>query len=203
MKSASKSIVIIIVSFLVVTIYQACGSRCKGLDGLFRIDSISGKAVIITGIDTTKSYGIKYYTVDNYQGLQVRYDSLGFNFQTTEVFVAMDEPMHIGFSEANACDPAVNREYIQNLKIISNKDYTPLYPAGKDLSEIFVVSNNNAVKTESIGYLGGVHNVSGPSFLMKLIVGPAENITHDLTFTFEVTGGRKLTTQVLNVLITK
>ena len=200
MKTVYKAIFLLLVGNGLIFISQGCLNRCGKYAKDYRIESIAGKAIVIIGIDIAG--GRQTYQTKEYLNTPVRYDSMGFEFKTTSINIAHKNLNPMGFSSANACDPALSYEEIKQLKIVSNKDYNAQYLAGSDLQGIMTYSLNNEINGGTImekwQYGGGFS-----SYFMKPSIPPSANVSHDFTFTFLLERGKIIVVKLNNIILTK
>lgn len=201
MKPFYKVLFLLLLGNAILFISQACRDKCKGGTGYFKTYSIPGKVVTIVGIDSTEDKYYNNYRFKDYEGLQTRYDSVGFHFKSWTSMAKHFEGG--GHTSAYACSPVIDGERIFSLKITSNQNYNSAFPAGRDLSQLMTASDGLNVRARSVGEAMNSARPDGNSFLLKFMAGPDENLSHDLTFTFELSRGKILVSKIMNVLIKK
>lgn len=201
MKTFFKVLLILLLGNGLIFISQSCYTRCGKNAQIYRTDSIPGTAKVIVGIDSS-NVPYKIYKTADYRGEAVRYDSIAFRFLASISNVAEQSYEGFNFTAVQACDPAISYDQIYAIKITSNKNYNTQHPAGVDLQDIMLASDDYNFKRVSINnslqYINSYSN-----YLLSPVVPPAAIETHDLTFTFILGKGKIVVTKINKVTITK
>ena len=203
MKTISKVLFLIILGNGLIFISQSCWTRCGKYAQNYKTDSIQGQAVILTGIDSINNPYKKQYFIGNYAKSNIRYDSVAFEFKTFVTKISQNIDYNSGFTNVYACDPAFSSDEINSVKITSDKDYNLSYAAGSNLYDIVKASNNREIIGSTIIPTLRSSTFLNSSFLLRFLIPPSENLSHNITFTFSMTSGKVFVININEVLITK
>ena len=183
--------------YLGLALISSC-SKCKEGGMSFSLTSINAQIKKITGFTVPDQNYPKYFTVENYveQTNGIRYDSVGIELSHAFDVVVINRPFSF-ISQAYACDPALNYEYIESISVISNEDYDANFPKGTDLMDIITIRNGYQVE----GYF---HNEVTPEvYFLTFNNLPSTNKTHTFTIKYTLTNGRKFESKTDEITINR
>lgn len=181
--------------YLSLAFISSC-NNCKDSGWSFTLTSIHTQAKTITGLTTPDQNYPVYFTVEDYveQANGIRYDSIGIELSHAFDEVVINRPFSF-FSQAYACDPALNFEFIESISVISNEDYSADFPKGTDLLDVITIRNGYQVQ--------GNYNreVSHEVYFLTFNSPPSANKTHTFTIKYTLTNRRILQTDLGGITI--
>jgi hypothetical protein len=184
--------------YLSLAFITSCND-CKGISGVYpKLTSIQAQAKKITGFTVPDQNYPIYFTVDNYveQANGIRYDSIGIELSHAFDEIVINRPFSF-FSQAYACDPAFNYEYIESISVISSEDYNADFPKGTDLMDIMTIR---------IGYRVQSYYRTELSYEVCFLTfnsPPSANKTHTFTIQYTLTNSRMLQTSLDGITINR
>ncbi len=183
--------------YLSLALISSC-SKCKEGGMSFSLTSINAQIKKITGFTVPDQNYPKYFTVETYveQANGIRYDSIGIELSHEFDEVAMTIPFTF-FSQAYACDPAFNFEYIESISVISSEDYNADFPKGTDLMDIITIRNGYQVE----GYYNP--ELSPEVYFLTFNGPPSANKTHTFTINYALTNSRTLQINMEGITINR
>jgi len=205
----SKKTIKIIIAYTIFYVIISITNSCGGNPDYYRLTSISSQLLKITGLKTVGSAQIKSYSVERINNLEdtlkIRFDSVGIEI-STEKLLAQSTIMqnnYLGVQSAYALTKAVEYEKIVDVIITSNKDYNPIYPAGANLKEIFILSEQHYITGASVDNFLQRYDAGVPIVLYKLLFAPDKEDVHTIKIKYITENNREYEAVVKNLLILK
>lgn len=187
------------------SIIESCGSvDCDATPVQFTLVSFSADWVRITG-EVPLNGQVDVYEYEAYvpstQG--VRFDSLAISTSNTINGISLHENSkgHWGINASIACSPVTSFAALEDIEIISDVDYDAAHPAGTDLNDI--ISIRRAPFKEGLPIPSVIlgFEVDSQDLLFTFDKAPDESLSHNLSITYVLLDGRRLSQDLLEATI--
>lgn len=186
-------------------IVESCGSvDCDPAPSRFELVSFSSDWVRITGEEPFNDQ-VDLYQIESYQPTEdgISYDSLAIRTMNNVRSISQaSETIGSWFiNSAMACTPALEFEPLEDIEIISDADYDASHPAGTDLNDIISIRRDRFKEGLPIPSVISGFQVDTQDLLFTFDSAPTEVSSHNLTITYVMFDGTRLTQSLIEVMI--
>ena len=201
-----KKIVIIVISYIIFSVlFDSCWQK----PDYYKLSSINSKLFRITGFETVGLAQIQTYSVEDVNvsedTLKIRYDSIGIEINTENLLAQSTVFQHnsFGISPVYALEKVIEYEKIVDIIITSDKDYNSFYPAGTDLKQIFMISEEHNVSATHISNFLQNYDARIKTVFLKLLYAPEKEEVHTIKIKYKTENNNEYETTVKSVMILK
>ncbi|MEQ8715472.1 MAG: hypothetical protein RIC80_20805 [Cyclobacteriaceae bacterium] len=190
---------------VVGSIIESCGSvDCDAEQVQFRLVSFSADWVRITG-EVAFNDQVDLYEVESYQPSSegIPFDSLAIRTANTIDGISLnrDTKGSWGLNSLMACSPATSFEALEDVEIISDINYDAAHPAGTNLNDIISIrratfKDGLPIPSVILGF-----EVDNQDLLFTFDKAPDQSLSHNLSITYVLLDGRRLSQSLAEVLI--
>ncbi len=191
---------------VVGSIIESCGSvDCDAEPVQFRLVSFSADLVRITGEEAFNDQ-VDLYEIESYQpsSTGIRFESLAIRTANVidGISLIRDTKAGWGLNPLMACSPNTSFDALEDIEIISDTDYDAAHPAGTNLHDIISIrratfKDGLPIPSVILGF-----EVDNQDLLLTFDKAPDASLSHNLSITYALLDGRRLSQSLEGVVIT-
>ncbi|MEQ9301741.1 MAG: hypothetical protein RIF33_24385 [Cyclobacteriaceae bacterium] len=187
------------------SIIESCESvDCDAQPIQFTLVSFSADWVRITG-EVPLNNQVDIYEIEFYQPSSqgIRFDSLGIRTANVIDGISLnsDTKANWGINSLVACSPPLSYAALEDIEIISDAGYDAGHPAGSNLNDI--ISIRRATFKEGLPIPSVIlgFEVDSQDLLFTFDKAPDESLSHNLSITYVLLDGRRLSQGLEGVVV--